>query len=178
MDFVLAAGRPVAVTCGPDPGEDAPRACKLFDLYKGRAFHAFGSDNLRAVGGVDEHGRPEVRLALHHGGRPGEDRRVTLDGTVRVIDKEGRANISEPGGGLLMPIDKENSLLVDIDGRQVVRFPFHAQRCGNGWPNWSGFCRFSADGRRWLVPVRGPRAADSEVQSSGLTLFDVPVGGR
>ena len=168
IDFVDAAGVPFAVLCRP--GLNPPGPCSIVDLRDGRRIYRFEAENVRAAGGLDEQGRPEIRLALLHG----EDRRVAADGTMRVIDSGGRANLDPPGGGLIVPEgNNSTSLLVDADGRKAARLPFAAQLCGKGWPAWMADCRVSADGRRWLVPARSGTEAGGE-QRLGLTLYEIP----
>jgi hypothetical protein len=141
-----------------------------------RRTYAFDASNLRAEGGFDEQGRPELRLTLSLNFGLRDQRRVALDGTVRTIDPEGRAALMAPGGGMVLPAaDPRTSILVGVDGRPVARLPFPAQACGNGWPDWNGWCRYSADGRRLLMPAReeGPEGAP---RRGGLTLHAIPSG--
>lgn len=178
VEFAAAGERQYAVVCRQSPVPYPPRRpCSILDLADGRQIYAFETNSFHAIGAVDEQGRSEVRLALSSSTGGQEDRRVAADGTMRVIDAAGRANLAAPGGGMIVPGETEaTSILVDGNGRPVARLPFPAQRCGNGWPSWSGYCRISADGRRWLVPSNalavGP---DSKVQ---LILYDVAPGGR
>lgn len=169
--FTVAAGHPMAVLCGRQPDYGKLRDCRVFDLVSGKAIHDFKNDNLRAFGAADEQGRPEVRLTLIEGERKREQRRVGLDGRMRVVDPEGRANLLAPGGGLILWVDESSSLLVDAGGKMVARLPFVSQACGQGWPDWTAGCRFSGDGRRWLLPLR-PK--DESEKRGGLTLYEIP----
>lgn len=173
--FIVAAGHPLAVLCARALKWDALRDCRVFDLLSGKAIYDFKNDNLRAFGAADEEGRPELRLALHQGWQKDEHVRVGLDGNMRVVDARGRANLLAPGGGLILPVDEASSLLIDARGKAVARLPFPSQSCGNGWPDWTGGCRFSGDGRRWLIPLR-PR--DESEKRGGLTLYQLPGAGN
>lgn len=172
--FTVAAGHPLVVLCKPSPGYGKLRDCSILDLISGKAVHDFKNDNLRVFGAADQEGRPEVRLALFQGDRKHEHRRVGLDGRMQVVDAKGRSNLLAPGGGLILPLDETSSLFVDARGRAAARLPFASQSCGNGWPDWAGGCRFSADGRRWLLPLR-PR--DGSEKRGGLTLYELPAAG-
>jgi hypothetical protein len=184
-DFVDAGGLPFVVLCRPT--RDAPvrrRPCSIVDFRDGRRIYEFEAETLRALGAFDEQGRPEIRLALFLG-EPGreqrrEDRRVSIDGAMRVIDPKGRANLNPPGGGLILPGEAAGtSLLIDSHGQAAARLPFSAQACGDGWPSWTGYCRISADGRRWLVPVSQPVQGGSEQDERvGLTMYGLPAAGR
>jgi|GEM_PF-4499350 len=179
VDLVPLAGRLFATVCGRAPHHSRPRPCSIRDLAAGTDVYRFEADNQKTLPGVDEQGRPEFRLALRFSWpQRAEDRRVSLDGVARIIDSGGRANLAPPGGGLVIPaIAGDASMLLDAAGRPVALLPFRAQTCGNGWPTWTEFCRFSADGRRWLVPAtrtsRG-EPGDDDTQQLGLTLLELP----
>jgi hypothetical protein len=168
--FTVAAGHPMAVLCERAPLSTGLRNCRVFDLVSGKAVHDFKNDNLRLFGAADEEGRPEIRLALYQGEQRREHRRVGLDGRMRVVDSRGRANLMAPGGGLILPVDEATSLLIDARGKAVARLPFPSHSCGDGWPDWTDGCRFSGDGRRWLLPLR----RDDSVKRGGLTLYELP----
>ncbi|HEX8127094.1 MAG TPA: hypothetical protein VF548_16080 [Allosphingosinicella sp.] len=172
-DFAVAAGHPFALLCARPPDHRTPRSCRVFDLVSGKAIYDFRSDHVRAFGAVDEAGRPELRLVLTQGGSKHEHRRVGLDGRARIVDAEGRSNLMAPGGGLILPVDVTSSLLIDVRGKPVARLPFSSQSCGNGWPDWTGGCSFSADGRRWLLPLR----PEESEKRGGLTLYELPAAG-
>jgi WD40 repeat protein len=173
--FAVAAGHPMAVLCERAPDDGALRTCRVFDLVSGKAIHEFKNDNLRVFGAADEEGRPELRLALYLGEQKNEHRRVGLDGRMRIIDSKGQANLMAPGGGLVLPVDDASSLFIDARGRAAARLPFSSRSCGNGWPDWTGDCRFSGDGRRWLLPLR-PK--DESEKRGGLTLVELPAAGQ
>ncbi|HEU0133475.1 MAG TPA: hypothetical protein VFR28_01510, partial [Allosphingosinicella sp.] len=170
--FAAAAGHPMAVLCRRAPERPSPRDCRVFDLVSGKAIHDFQADHVRVFGAVDEKGRPELRLALLRDHQKHEHRRVGLDGRMRVVDSQGRSNLLAPGGGLILPVDGTSSLLVDRRGKAVARLPFAALSCGNGWADWTGDCRISGDGRRWLLPLR---PADESEKRGGLTLYELPA---
>jgi hypothetical protein len=172
--FAVAAGHPMAVLCGRAPLSLELRDCRVFDFVSGKGVHDFKNVNLRAFGAADEEGRPEIRLALYQGDNRREHRRVGLDGRMRVVDPSGRSNLLAPGGGVILPLDESSSLLVDSRGKAAARLPFPSQSCGDGWPGWAENCRFSGDGRRWLLPLR-PR--EEKEKRGGLTLYEVPVAG-
>jgi hypothetical protein len=165
----------MAVLCERAPDDGALRTCRVFDLVSGKAIHEFKNDNLRVFGAADEEGRPELRLALYLGEQKNEHRRVGLDGRMRIIDSKGQANLMAPGGGLVLPVDDASSLFIDARGRAAARLPFSSRSCGNGWPDWTGDCRFSGDGRRWLLPLR-PK--DESEKRGGLTLVELPAAGQ
>lgn len=100
---VVAGGRPFTVLCGPAPAYPPRKPCKIFDMGSGRPIYSFVTDNLQALGATDELGHPEIRLALSDGAGHREDRRVSARGEMRVIDAMGRANLSAPGGALIVP---------------------------------------------------------------------------
>ncbi|HEX9965475.1 MAG TPA: hypothetical protein VGB04_10890 [Allosphingosinicella sp.] len=172
--FAVAAGHPLAVLCGRSPGYDRPSDCRIFDLVSGKPIHDFKTQNLRVFGAADAQGRPEIRLALHPAFQRDEHKRVGLDGRMRVVDAKGRSNLLAPGGGLILPLGETSSLFVDARGKAVARLPFASRSCGNGWPDWTGGCRFSGDGRRWLLPLR---PADRTEKRGGLTLYELPAAG-
>lgn len=176
--FAVAGDRPYAVICGRSPEPYPPRnPCHVRDLRENRAIYAFTAGNLRVDGGVDERGRPELRLSVFQEPGEREQRRVSPEGAMRVIDGAGRANLGPPGGGLILPDGEGASLLIGRDGRPVARLPFHAQMCGSGWPDWRGWCRISADGRRWLVPAHSRVDGEGyggEVRRAGLSLYELP----
>ena len=93
---------------------------------------------------------------------------------MRIVEPKGKANLLAPGGGLILPVDESTSLLLDARGKAVARLPFAARSCGNGWPDWTGGCRFSRDGRRWLLPVE-PRYGNESDKWSGLRLYELPA---
>jgi hypothetical protein len=173
--FAVAGDRPFAVICGRAPSFPRPRPCEILDMTSGRRIYAFTADNLRVDGGVDESGAPELRLTVTHGvGKPPDQRRVSIEGKARSIDPQGRANLLAPGGGMLLPRgDGKASILIDAAGREAALLPFPAHACGNGWPDWWGWCRISADGTRWLVPA--PIAATDGRQDHRYTLYAVPL---
>jgi hypothetical protein len=127
-EVAVAEGRLFSALCGPQPDWKTRRRCRLVDLEADRSTYDFETQNLRLVGASDEQGRPELRLALsfphEHGLPKREDRRVALDGTMRLIDAKGRAQLDPPGGGLVLPIGETTSPLVDADGRERARLPF------------------------------------------------------
>jgi hypothetical protein len=152
------------------------RPCAIVDLESRREIYRFAAGNAVAVAGRDERGRPEFRLKLGDVAGDKEDRRVGLDGTVRLIDSRGWANLSPPGGELLIPLAEDKaSLLLDAGGAPVARLPFPARTCGNGWPSWREGCAVSADGRKWLVPVETPVAAHGGDQRVNLALYQLPA---
>lgn len=172
VTFAVAAGRPMAVLCARAADHRTPRECRVFDLVSGKAVHDFRSDHLQVFGAADEEGRPELRLALHHGYQKREQWRLGLDGRMRVVDSSGRSNLLAPGGGFILPVDESTSLLVDARGKAAARLPFASQSCGVGWPDFTGDCRYSGNGRRWLLPLR-PR--DESEKRGGLTLYELPA---
>jgi hypothetical protein len=178
LDVVRAGGQFYAVICGPSAANVAGmRQCSLTELATRRTIHSFEASSLRAVGAVDEQGRPEIRLALNLEPNRRESRRVAIHGSMRVVDPAGRANLSAPGGGMVLAVGENESVLVDAAGRQVARLPFDAQSCGWGWPTWTGGCRFLGDRRKWLVPSEtvsenGPK------EKMQLTLYAVPPADR
>jgi hypothetical protein len=175
VDVVVAGDGFFAIVCEPPHGDyPYPRSCSILDLATGRTIYRFETGQLRAVGALDERGRPEIRLALSIEPNKSESRRVSVDGTMRMIDPQGRANLIAPGGGMVVAGEGQGSMLIDQTGRAVATFPFHPQSCGNGWPGWQQWCRFSADGRKWLIPSNAfpeSRAPDNKTQ---LTLYELP----
>lgn len=159
---------------GPHPSR---YDCSIRDFATGREISRMSAEMwLRAVGGVDEQGRPEIRVWRSVSSGRWEQLRLGMDGATRVIDSAGRASLSAPGGGMILPGAEEgSSLLVDIAGRPVAGLPFRAQICGAGWPGWQRGCPASSDGRRWLVPVStSTRDDDQMVNQVGLALFVIP----
>lgn len=178
VQFVPAGAGLYAIICDRAPSAyPAIRACALNDLATGAVLYRFEASNQSAVGGVDAQGRPEIRLSLNFDGGRRETRIVGLDGTARTIESVPAANISPPGGGMILPTGNGGtSLLVNAAGREIARLPFAPLACGNGWPTWSGWCRYSADSRRWLVPFDALSGSDTQNHDSGLTLYAVPDG--
>lgn len=178
LDVVRAGGQFYGVICGPSaPNVSGMRQCSLTELATRRMIHSFEASSLRAVGAVDEQGRPEIRLALSLQPNRRESRRISVEGTMRVIDAAGRANLSAPGGGMVLAVGENVSVLVDATGREVARLPFDAQSCGWGWPSWTGGCRFSGDKRKWLVPSETV-AENGSKEKLQLTLYAVPPPAR
>jgi hypothetical protein len=178
LDVVSAGGQFYAVICGPHgPRFLGLRPCSITELATRRTIHSFKASSLRAVGAVDEQGRPEIRLALDLEPNRRESRRVSIDGSMRVIDLTGRVNLSAPSGGMVLAAGENASVLVDAAGLQVARLPFDAQSCGGGWPTWTAGCRFTDNKRKWLVPSnRLPEnGLKNEMQ---LTLYAIPSGDR
>ena len=178
--FAVPEGRPFAAVCRKREGYPPRRDCSLRDMLSGRTVYRFeGGHNLRLDPGIDEQGRPEIRLTLHREGGAGQQR-VSLDGAMRVIDANGRANLAPPNGGLILPgTTEDTSVLVDRTGREVALLPFAAQRCGNGWPSWMGYCRVTADGEKWLLATDLRQEGDDpEDRRSGLTLYRILAGDR
>jgi hypothetical protein len=178
LDVVPAGGEFYAIICERAVRSDPPgRPCSIIDLATRRVIHRFEADGVRAVGAVDEQGRPEIRLQLAIGNKR-SSHRIALDGSMRPIDPAGRANLAPPGGGILLPGgDGQASILVDVTGRSVASFPFPPASCGFGWPSWREWCRFSADGRKWLVSSNAlpvDREPDTKAQ---LTLYALPPSG-
>lgn len=172
VDFVVAGARPYAILCRPSSVPyPSRRPCSIRDLADWREIYAFETSHVAAVGGRDEQGRPEIRMALTSGTGEREQRRVAADGSARLIDAQSRAGLTAPGGGMILPgADAATSLLVDRAGRPVVRLPVPAQVCVYG-P-----CPISADLRRWLLPSLSPvEGGEEDDRRLGLTLYEIPV---
>lgn len=177
-EFVASGDWLAGIACWLiDRGYPGRYDCSIRDFANGREIGRMSANTwLRAVGGVDEHGGAEIRIWRSAGEGRWEQVRMGLDGSERMIDPQGRARVSTPQGGMILPDqDNRGSLLVDVAGRPVARLPFRAQICGNGWPAWQRGCPVSADGRRWLVPVwSSTRSSDGDVNRTGLAVFSIP----